>query len=240
MRVELLHITPLEILVKAIRVCHKSEEKSDSEWKMKSVVEENYELNSESWCVLNKWSFVLGKNDKKIIKKIIKLGHTSTLEHIITNWHIKGISRGCLQQLVRHRIASYSVMSTRYTLTKQLKYETEFVFNSNDEKELERIKKYLVLTGNFLVDQAQVRALEETRKLVKRGYPNDDIKYTLPEAFKTELVWTVNFRSLRNFLDLRLSPKAHWEIYLLAKNIVSEIPKEYYVLIEKYLRKGEK
>ena len=34
----------------------------------------------------------------------------------------------------------------------------------------------------------------------------------LPEAFRTDAFWTVNLRSLRNFLKLRSSKKAHPEI----------------------------
>ena len=47
----------------------------------------------------------------------------------------------------------------------------------------------------------------------------DKIKYALPECYKTELVWTINLRSLRNFLKLRLSLKAHQEIRKLAYEI---------------------
>lgn len=42
--------------------------------------------------------------------------HHSVLEHNVVTFFIKGISRGVLQELARHRIASYSVKSTRYTL----------------------------------------------------------------------------------------------------------------------------
>jgi len=42
--------------------------------------------------------------------------HHSVLEHSYITFYIKNISRGVLQELVRHRIASYSVKSTRYTL----------------------------------------------------------------------------------------------------------------------------
>jgi thymidylate synthase (FAD) len=42
--------------------------------------------------------------------------HHSVLEHSVITFYIKGISRAVLQELARHRIASYSVKSTRYTL----------------------------------------------------------------------------------------------------------------------------
>ncbi len=42
--------------------------------------------------------------------------HHSVLEHLSISYLIEGTSRGVLQELVRHRIASYTVRSTRYTM----------------------------------------------------------------------------------------------------------------------------
>ena len=49
------------------------------------------------------------------------------IDHIFYNFHIEGISRACLQEMMRHRHrASPSVKSTRYTL-KELKQEEPFI-----------------------------------------------------------------------------------------------------------------
>ena len=53
--------------------------------------------------------------------------HSSTVEHLSYSFDIDGISRACLQQLCRHRLASYTVQSTRYTLSKLLKNESSFL-----------------------------------------------------------------------------------------------------------------
>ncbi len=42
--------------------------------------------------------------------------HHSVLEHSVLTFYINGMSRGVLQELARHRIASYTVQSTRYTM----------------------------------------------------------------------------------------------------------------------------
>ena len=52
--------------------------------------------------------------------------HASTIEHLVYSFDIDGISRAVLQELARHRIASYTVKSTRYTL-KELKDEQPFI-----------------------------------------------------------------------------------------------------------------
>jgi thymidylate synthase (FAD) (EC 2.1.1.148) len=46
----------------------------------------------------------------------------------------------------------------------------------------------------------------------------------MPEAYKTSLVMTVNARTLQNFLSLRTSKHALWEIQLLAKAMYEVLP----------------
>ncbi len=142
-------------------------------------------------------------------------------EHLNYNFYIQGISRALLQELCRHRIASLSVKSTRYTL-KELKDEDSF-----SEKDLKRAEKYLVFTDIKEVNIASLKALENLRRLVKSGVSNDKVKYCLPESYKTELHWSVNARSLQNFLTLRSDKSALWEIRDLAKKIYNEIPDEH-------------
>jgi len=49
-----------------------------------------------------------------LIRRILKLGHLSVLEHAVFSFGVEGISRAASHQLVRHRIASYSQHSQRY------------------------------------------------------------------------------------------------------------------------------
>jgi thymidylate synthase (FAD) len=172
-----------------------------------------------------------GKIDKDLIDRVgNKFKHSSTLEHLNYNFFISGISRALLQELARHRITSLSVKSTRYTL-KELKKEKEF--NEND---FDRAEKYLVLTNIEEVNKASIKALENLRVILNNGISNDKAKYCLPESYKTELSWSINARSLQNFLTLRSSKDALWEIRDLAKLIFSSIPTEHKYLFEECLK----
>lgn len=194
MKISLLYYTPLDIAVKAIRTCYNSQ--SDN----------------------------MGCKDTKLLESIIKNKHLSTIEHLYMTFEITGISRACLQELVRHRIASYSVRSTRYTL-RELRDEKSFLFDKS------RASKYIVLTGIDEVDSASIQALDNLRKCLQSN-TNDVAKYALPESYKTNLVWTINARSLRNFLELRMSSRALKEIQELARNILLALPKEYELLFK--------
>ena len=172
----------MSIIIQATRTCYDSMSKSDN----------------------------LGDKDLALLKKIIDSKHESVLEHMVFTFKITDISRACLQELARHRIASYSVKSTRYTL-KELR--------DTPDNELE---KFLIEDIESIVKSSAIDSLKKIKMMLNMSNPDmEKIKYALPECYKTELVWTINLRSLRNFLKLRLSLKAHQEIRKLATIVYS-------------------
>jgi len=207
MNVELVNYTPLWVCSDAIRTCWNSGAKSDT----------------ENNCI--------GEKDKELIDRVSnKFKHKSTLEHLYYNFKIEGISRAVLQELARHRMASLSVKSTRYTL-KELKNEKPF--NDFDNIfDYKRASKYLVWTDVRNVDITSFFMLEDVRSLIHEGISNDKAKYALPESYKTELRWSINARSLQNFLELRTNKAALWEIRDLAYAIYEKIPKDHVYLFQ--------
>ena len=207
MEITLMHHTPLEICAHAIRTCWQSFDKSDEG----------------------------GEKDKALIDRVgNKYKHASTLEHLVYTFYIKGISRALLQELARHRIASLSVKSTRYTL-KELKQTNPF-----KEDDYENAKKFIVLTGNTYVDTASIKALNNLQEILKMGIANDIAKFCLPESYKTELTWTINARSLQNFIELRSNKAALWEIKTLANKLFNSLPSEHQYLFKEKIYNNNK
>ena len=66
------------------------------------------------------------------------------VEHTSYSFDISGISRACLQELVRHKVASYTIKSSRYTL-QELKDEESFIYH-NKIPRLGTALKYIVLS----------------------------------------------------------------------------------------------
>jgi len=212
MKVELLQHTSLEVCATAIRTCWQSFDNSDEG----------------------------GEKDKELINRVgNKFKHSSTLEHLSYTFYISGVSRALLQELARHRMASPSVKSTRYTL-KELKNEDESFLRWDEDPHAEywgttifdRARKYLVMTGVESVDRASVEALEKLRLILRDGVSNDKAKYCLPESYKTELTWSINARSLQNFIGLRSGKSALWEIQDLAKLIYNTLPQDHRYLFD--------
>lgn len=183
------------------------------------------------------------ETDKEFLDRILnKHKHSSVAEHLVYSFSIEGISRACLIELSRHRMSSFTVESTRYTLTKELKSEEPFTeytdFNEQEylQDGYERACKYLVMTENEHVNRYSILALDNLRDLLVAGISNDLAKYALPEAYKVRLQWTVNARSLQNFLQLRTSKDALWEIRLLAATIYQSLPHDHKFLFTDYMQ----
>ena len=204
MNVKCLHYTPLHICSYAIRTCWNSHHKSDN-----------------------------GANDENLIYRVGNINkHKSVLEHLFYNFEIKGISRACLQELSRHRIASLSVKSTRYTL-KELNKEASFLPLINEN--MQRASKYIVLSDDENIKKQSINALESLRLAIKNKTANDIAKYLIPECYKTELVWSINARSLQNFLELRSAKVAWREIQELAYNVFNALPNNHKYLFANFL-----
>ena len=167
-----------------------------------------------------------------IIKLLDSTSCKYGVEHTSYSLDIDGISRAVLQEVVRHKVASYTIKSSRYTLS-ELKKEGTFSFRDED---MERASKYVVLTDNYTVNCYIIVALDKLRDAVSSGVPNDKAKYCMPEAYKTSLVMTINARSLQNFLTLRSSKHALWEIQLLAKAMYEAIPDEHKFLYDNIIQ----
>lgn len=253
-KAELLQHSELAITAGAARTCWSSQDKSDSQ--VLAVCDccstayqqdehqtlECPDCESEDFTL----QVVCGQKDKELIDRIgNKYKHASILEHQTYTFYLSGISRALLQEQSRHRMASPSVKSTRYTL-KELKEEESFekpytTWDKDNTKHFdieaarERASKYLVFTGNDKVDRYSIYALENLRKVIQDGISNDIAKYCLPESYKVELTWSVNARGLQNFLKLRSDKAALWEIRNLAYAIFEALPDDHKYLFEEYM-----
>jgi len=168
------------------------------------------------------------EKDIALLESIIGRDHTSVIEHVNYTFDIPELSRACLQEMARHRIASPSVQSTRFTLKKLIGRATT----------IDDLRAILRSSGNEKIDTLNLVHLNTLRQImIREGLKNDVAKYALPEAFKTTMIWTINARSLRNFLKLRLAKGVLAEIRELAGAVCAEIPLDHRVLFpEIFLR----
>ena len=137
------------------------------------------------------------------IKTLTDLGHQSPLEHCTFTFGVEGVSRALLAQLTRHRIASYSVKSQRYVKEGQFEYVVPPSIVDN---------QFLKVKYNELMKRIQ----EFYNSTIDFGIPAEDARFVLPNATETNLIMTMNVRSLLNFFELRCCERAQWEIREMA------------------------
>jgi len=155
----------------------------------------------------------LKKSDKKelraILKEVIKMGHTSVVEHASFTFAISDVSRSLTHQLVRHRIASYSQQSQRY-----VEQEMNYVVPPSVRKAKAEEKYHAIM-----------KKIWELYGELKKEIPTEDARYVLPNASCTKIIVTMNARSLLNFFELRCCLHAQWEIRRLAWRMLGMVKK---------------
>lgn len=165
----------------------------------------------------------------KLIKTLEDSKHESPFEHVSITFAISNISRACSHQLVRHRIASFSQRSQRYVDETGFNY---FVpVNINSSKNIKEYYTHFMNKVGVIYDGLKEDLLyyfiEEYRKVQNKEpdmthirafkkMAEEEARYVLPNACSTQLVMTMNIRSLWNFFNLRCCNRAQAEINELA------------------------
>jgi thymidylate synthase (FAD) len=179
----------------------------------------------------------------KFLNMLINIGHESPLEHVSFTFAVEGISRACSHQIVRHRIASYSQQSQRYVKLNQFEYiipqeineikEARELFIDSMKKDQEVYDKLVDILFekhyNNLIKNGK-NEKEAKRDAEKKAI--EDARYVFPNACETKMVFTMNTRSLYNFLDHRCCERAQWEIRELATEMLKELKKAAPILFK--------
>lgn len=153
-----------------------------------------------------------------LVRKVVGMGHTSTLEHTYFFFHVQ-CSRVTSHQIVRQRIGtSYSQRSQRYVTEDNFDYITPPKIKKNEK-------------ANKIFKE-KMEELEDTYlQLIEMGVPKEDARFILP-TIKTNIVISYNARSLMHFIRLRSCNRAQWEIRSLSRQMLKEVKEVAPVIFE--------
>ena len=138
---------------------------------------------------------------KKLLKNCITRGHESVLEHEkITVRMYADI--GVYKDLTRHRIASFSIESTRYCNYGKDKFDNEikFIKPCNIEKGTKHYEKWEKACQDIEKNYLQMAEL---------GATPDQMRMILPHSTASEIVMTANIREWKHILSLRTTNHVH-------------------------------
>ncbi|HBA60585.1 MAG TPA: FAD-dependent thymidylate synthase [Elusimicrobia bacterium] len=153
------------------------------------------------------------ERDRKLIEYLLANGHLSPFEHTVFQFHIK-CPIFVARQWMRHRIASYNEVSARYTEVKD-EFYTPAAFRVQDKNNKQGSLAAAGLDNEKLLKiyDASIKAsFDSYSQLLKAGVAREMARMVLPVAQFTQFHWSVNARSLLNFLTLRLHEHAQYEI----------------------------
>ena len=152
----------------------------------------------------------------KFVEMLINKGHESVLEHQSISVRFV-VDRGIVTELTRHRIASFSVESTRYCDYSN-KDHIEFIipcwFKSDYNTLIQNINLSI---GDELPNEDELKWIMSMEKSEYYYYELTNIyKWTpqqarsvLPNSLKSEIVVTANLREWRTIFKQRTAKTAH-------------------------------
>ncbi len=172
----------------------------------------------------------------QFVEMLSEIGHESPIEHASFTFGIEGVSRALLAQITRHRMASFSVKSQRYVREGAFEYvtppEIENIPKAKrifDEIMAEDQKRYDTLAE--ILKQQHIKTFlaegkdEKTAARLAEKKAIEDARFVLPNACETQMVMTMNARSLMNFFRHRCCSRAQWEIKDVADQMLALVLK---------------
>ena len=142
------------------------------------------------------------ESDRNLIRHLLREGHMTPFETIVFTFDVK-CPIFVARQWMRHRIGSFNEESLRYCVAER----DYFIPHGLNQQQLAFWKMY---------NDEQFDRYD----LLKQTMPKEQARSILPLGTYTKFYWTVNGRSLMNFLKLRLDKSAQAEIREYAKAIL--------------------
>lgn len=153
----------------------------------------------------------ISERDIGLINFLMEHSHTSPFEHNQLSFRVK-CPLFVARQWMRHRINSYNEISYRYVKA-PLEFYIPPKWRSQDTKNKQ------ASVGSF--DDAQLttaykeaidKSVQVYEQLLQAGIGREIARGVLPSCTYTQFIFTCNLLSLMNFLRLRLSSGAQYEI----------------------------
>lgn len=159
----------------------------------------------------------MDKGDVALLQFLLNNNHMTPFEHNAFRFHIQApifVAR----EHFRHRIGSFNEFSGRYAVFPPTFYvpEPQHVRTQVGKPGSYTFEKIIdeTIIENFR--QSVIKHSELSYNLyeesIKIGVAREIARIYLPTNYYTQYYWTINARSLMNFLSLRMGNDAMWEI----------------------------
>jgi len=159
---------------------------------------------------------VMDESDEGLIRFLMRDRHGTPFEHNAFRFHVRA-PLFVAREWFRHRVGSFNEFSMRYA-----KASDEFYVPAPED-----VRSQVGKPGAYSFEPVEPELAEQTReelqavydaayatytRLVEHGVARELARLVMPMGAYTEFYWTVNARSLMNFVSLRAAETAQREI----------------------------
>jgi thymidylate synthase (FAD) len=182
------------------------------------------------------------ESDEALIRFLMRDRHGSPFEHNCFRFHIR-CPIFVAREWMRHRVGSFNEFSLRYAkasddfyipdaadVRTQVGKPGAYTFEPVDEALAEQTREKL--------QEVYESAFTAYEELVDAGVAREVARSVLPVGAYTQFYWTVNARSLMNFISLRNSEFAQLEIRRFAEAVEAFFAEHMPVTYASFLENG--
>lgn len=159
------------------------------------------------------------EQDNRLLKYLWDNNHGTPFEMVQFKFHVT-CPIFVMRQWIRHRIGSFNEISARYTEVPTDFYEAvQWRGQGKTNKQVSEGALENQEELDKLYEVVLHIASEAYHKLLEGGVAREQARMVLPVSLYTQFIWSVNLRSLMNFLELRDSSHAQYEMQQYAKAV---------------------
>ncbi len=174
-------------------------------------------------------------DDRTLIRYLMRHRHTTPFEMAELKFLVR-VPMDCWRQWIRHRTASVNEYSTRYSIAIEAAPEDPTDgWRRQARSNRQGSEGFLDPEIGRQLSEAEAQ-LHETARAVYRqrlelGVAREQARKDLPLSTYTEAYWKIDLHNLLHFLELRMAPRAQWEIRQYARTIGYEIVRPLFPLV---------
>lgn len=177
--------------------------------------------------------------NKSLLDYLVEHRHTSPLEMGDIVFEIK-MPIFVMRQHVRHRTASLSEVSLRYSEqngdyylpeVERFRYQDQW----NKQGSGEPMPQHIAETCREMMQEVCDKEWSTYQKLIAAGVSKETARGVLNVQYYTKCVWKMNIHNLMHYLRLRNSGHAQWEIMVMAQLIETFFEKLFPMTYDSYL-----
>jgi len=162
------------------------------------------------------YKWVKKSTDENLIDYLIRNEHSSPFEFAEFVFHVK-VPIFVARQMFRHRTASISEVSARYTKVEDEYYHPQWRLQNKSNRQGSSNEGLINEEMDKEYRDLQEQAYQTYEKLLANGVSREVARSCLPVAYYTQFYWKQDLRNLLHFIRLRTDYHAQYEVRVVAQ-----------------------